>query len=93
MQRLSVALRGSAVRGVRAARGEVLTALGLSSSLLIVHASKYEQKPVDVTKSANKFASAQDHIATSGAQNVQPPKPNGCQRRTMIPWTDQRAIA
>jgi hypothetical protein len=41
MQRLIVALRGSAVRGVRAARGEVLTALGLSSSLLIVHASRY----------------------------------------------------
>jgi hypothetical protein len=90
MQRLIVALRGSAVRGVRAARGEVLTALGLCSSLSIVHASKYKQKPVDVTKSANKFASSQDHIATSGAQ---PPKPNGCQRRIMIPWIDQRAIA
>lgn len=56
---LAAALRGSVVRGVRATRGKVLTALGLSSSLLIVHASEYKQKPVDVTKSVNKFASSQ----------------------------------
>jgi hypothetical protein len=60
---------------------------------LIVHASEYEQKPVDVTESANKFASSQDHIAISGAQYVQPLEPNGCERRTMIPRADQRAIA
>jgi hypothetical protein len=70
-----------------------LAAPGLSSSLLIVHASEYEQKTADVTESANKFASSQDHIATSGAQYAQPSEPNGCQRRTIIPWADQRAIA
>jgi hypothetical protein len=41
-----------------AARGKVVPLLGLSSSLLIVHASEYEQKPVAVTKGANKFSSA-----------------------------------
>jgi hypothetical protein len=51
---------------------------------LIVHASEYEQKPIDVTVSANKFASSQDHIAASGAQYMRPQESNGCQRRTMI---------
>jgi hypothetical protein len=32
--------------------------LGLSSSLLIMHASEYEAKPVAVIKGANKFSSA-----------------------------------
>jgi hypothetical protein len=57
-----------------------------------MHASEYEQKPVDVTESANKFASSQYRIATSGAQYVQPLEPNGCERRTMIPRADQRAM-
>lgn len=35
-----------------------MTHLGSSTSLLIVHASKYVQKPVAVTKGANKFSSA-----------------------------------
>ena len=39
-----------------------MTPLGLSASLLMVHASEYEQKPIAVTKGANKFLSLQDHI-------------------------------
>jgi hypothetical protein len=35
---------------------------------LILHASEYEQKPVDVTKGINKFRSPQDDVATSAAK-------------------------
>jgi hypothetical protein len=37
--------------------------LGLRSSLLILHASEYEQKPVAVTKGANKFSSS--HVVSA----------------------------
>lgn len=46
------------VRGYLRRERQGRALLGLSSSLLIVHASEYEQKPVAVTKGANKFSSA-----------------------------------
>ena len=63
--------------------------LGLSSSLLIVHASEYEQKPVAVTKGANKFSSA--HIVLA-AHTMHDCRSRGCQQRATMPWADQRAV-
>ena len=57
--------RGSVFGGIRAGRGKVVPLLGLISSLAIVHASKYEPKPADVTKGANKFSSAQSYCKLS----------------------------
>jgi hypothetical protein len=64
-----------------------VTPLGLSASLLVVHASEYEQKPVAVTKGANKFSSS--HIVLAAHNMLPPPKPSGCLQRTLISWADQ----